>query len=123
MRKRSAGKPSAAETAEVFQDETLRCVILLRPASRDTSLLVDIYSPLEVQKAFRPFGSMKVFPSQSEFLWYSGKLGDIEVLDDIANGDGSYRPPTCRMSAGGSNHLKHDSCLFNEFVFSEDMRA
>ena len=118
MKKRSARKPSASpEVAEVFRDETHRCVILLRPASRDTNLLADIYSPLEVQKAFRPTGSMKIFPSQSEFLYCSGKLGDMEALDDVANGDASYRPPTCRMSAGGSYHLKHDSCPFNE---SED---
>ena len=36
------------------------------------------------------------------------------MLDGIANGDASYRPPTCRMSAGGSYHLKHDPCPFNE---------
>ena len=46
MRIRSARKPSAPpEVAEVFQNETHRCVILLRPASRDTSLLANIYSP------------------------------------------------------------------------------
>lgn len=118
IRKRSARKPSApSEVAEVFRDESHRCVILLRPASRDTNLLADIYSPLEVQKAFRPTGSMKIFPSQSEFLYSSGKLGDMEALDEIANVDASYRPPTCRMSAGGLDHLKHDSCPFNE---SED---
>ena len=115
MRERSAHKPSTApEVADIFLDETHRCVILLRPASRDRNLLADIYSPLEVQKAFRPTGSMKIFPSQSEFLCYSGKLGDMEALDNIAKGDASYRPPTCRMSAGGSYHLKHDSCPFNE---------
>ena len=116
--KRSARKPSIIpEVAEVFRDENRRCVLLLRPASRDKNLLADIYSPLEVQKPFRRTGSMKIFPSQSEFLFYSGKLGDMEALDDIAHDDTSYRPLTCRMSAGGSYHLKHDSCPFNE---SED---
>ena len=115
MRRRSARRaPAPPEVAEVFRDENCRCVILLRPASRDTDLLTDIYSPLEVQKAFRPNGSLKVFPSQAEFVYSSGKLGDMEALDDIANADASYRPPTCRMGAGGSYHLKHDSCPFNE---------
>lgn len=114
-KKHSIRKPSAPpEVAEVFRDEAQRCVVLLRPASRDTNLLAEIYAPLEAQKASRPAGSLKIFPSQSEFLYYSGKLGDMEALDDIANGDASYRPPTCRMSAGGSYHLKHDSCPFNE---------
>ena len=57
---------------------------------------------------------MKIFPSESEFLCYSGKLGDMEALDDIARSDASYRPPTCRMSAGKSYHPKHDSCPFND---------
>ena len=115
MRRRSARRaPAPPEVAEVFRDENYRCVILLRPASRDTDLLTDIYSPLEVQKAFRPNGSLNIFPSQAEFLYSSGKLGDMEALDDIANADASYRPPTCRMGAGGSYHLKHDSCPLNE---------
>ena len=114
-KKRTARKQSASpEVAEVFRDETYRCVILLRPASRDKNLIADIYAPLAVQEAFRPTGSLKIFPSQSEFLHYSGKLRDLEALDDIANGDASYRPPTCRMSDGGSHHLKHGSCPFNE---------
>ena len=111
----SARRASAPpEVADVFRDDTHRCVILLRPGPRNSKLFADIYTPLEFQIALRPTGSMKIFPSRSEFLCYSGKLGDIEALDDIANSDASYRPLTCRKGAGESWHMRHDSCPFND---------
>ena len=57
---------------------------------------------------------MKIFPSQSEFLYYSGKLGDMEVLDDIANGDASYRPRTCHMSEPIMEDNKDDHMVMVE---------
>ena len=102
------------ELAEIFRDETKRLVILLRADSRTQELLAGIYTPLEVQQALRPNGSVKIFPSKSEFLIKTGKLGDLEALDEIANSDGSYRPRTCRVSGGEEFHLKHDSCWFND---------
>ncbi|KAM0800607.1 hypothetical protein BDR22DRAFT_241059 [Usnea florida] len=108
-------EPSARRRpAEVFRDETKRLVILLRADSRTQEVLAGIYTPLEVQQALRPNGSLRIFPSKSEFLFYAGKLGDLEALDEIANSDGSYRPRTCRISDGEEYHLKHDSCWFND---------
>ena len=69
------------EIAEVFRgDESYRCVILLRPASRDMDLLTGIYSPLELAERFSFYPKHKdLSQSVRVLVLFRQKLGDIKA--------------------------------------------
>ncbi|SPJ80236.1 uncharacterized protein FTOL_08628 [Fusarium torulosum] len=82
----------------VRDKEVSNVLILLSNTNSDWEeiSIPDLYGHLRMLSAFH--GSLAVFPSETETQWASWKIGDLQILDKIAQDadwEYSYRPRTC----------------------------
>ncbi|KJZ68370.1 hypothetical protein HIM_12237 [Hirsutella minnesotensis 3608] len=53
----------------------------------------DLYRATDYLEAVR--ANLKVYPKKSEWSWCQQKVGDIRILDDVAQQSNAWRPKTC----------------------------